>query len=263
MASYSQVLAEAQRLRRCNLACTGISLFMTSAGKKHLVPKPRWQKTTHGNCLTEVVSEGDNALMLNTGDHSDIVALDLDVPKSDDVAAGRLDGLAIMQELFKKHGFHKSTPIQITGSGGQHVLFSLSKRLEHGLLSAKNATKVKIGGTETTIDIRGDSGGLIVFPSRYQTQDGVMKSYEWQTPPGNKDELQAMPPWLITFINEGTKRTRSGDNLMAPAKRPRGTEASTDAYYALTRNVLQKVVGDVEKTWPREGGYDFAPTDRH
>lgn len=158
----SQVLAEAKRLQQLDFACAGICITGGTTSKKLSSFPSGWQKSQPETCM-DYFSDNHNGLILCTGEHSDIIALDLDKLKPDDEIAGRTDGLKLMHELIDHHGFPQHVPIQQTGSGGEHMLFSLSKSLEQGLNKAKNQTKLKVDGKETTIDIRGDNGNTPLF----------------------------------------------------------------------------------------------------
>lgn len=222
-----------------------------------------WQKARPDTSM-DFFTQSNNGLVLCTGEHSDIIALDLDKPKPDDAAAGRLDGIQLMHALIEQHGPILGAPVQRTGSGGEHILFSLSSSLEHGLLKAKNQTKLRVDGKETTIDIRGDNGCLVVYPSSYITKDGVLHEYTWISPLGDRDELPPMPDWLIALVNDGGKRSREEAGLPISANKRRTPDAnSSTSYQALTMDAVQQVTGTISRSWPRTNGYDYSPLDRH
>lgn len=104
------------------------------------------------------------------------------------------------------------------------------------------------------------AGCLIVYPSSYSTADGKLHQYQWTNPLQCRDDLQAIPPWLITIINSGDKRA-SEDPVSYPSKR-RQVALPSSAYQTLTMEVVQKKSGNqVARTWPRPGGYDFSQLD--
>ena len=144
---------EAQRLCKLKYPCTGLSL--THADGRKILGFPRaWQKATHETSLTHYVTQEDNALAILTGDKSDILALDVDLAKPDDLAVGRVDGASLFDELVQSHGLPSEVPISQTATGGRHVLFSLTKSLSAGLHTAKNQTKLVVDGRESTLDVR-------------------------------------------------------------------------------------------------------------
>lgn len=278
------ILAEARKLQDLGFACAGVCVTAGPKGKRLSAFPQGWQKSKPETCM-DYFSESHNGLILCTGEHSDILALDVDVPKPDDLAAGRLDGLKVIESLIDQHGLPAHVPVQQTGSGGQHLLFSLSGSLQEGLNNSKNQTKLRVDGKETTIDIRGDNGEicayvfiiiiviaimshtqmaagcLVVAPTAYTTADDQLHEYKWLTRPGHRSDLKPLPPWLINIINSADKR---GAQQTAPyPNKKRAVADPTCAYQALTTAAVEKVVlGGIGKTWPRPNGYDFAPVER-
>ena len=261
---YADVMAEARSLKGRGFASVGISISQGPRGKS-IRFKSGWQKATVDDHM-DFLDKADNGLALNTGDQSDLIVLDVDLAKPDDLAQGRLDGHALMESLLQLHGLDPDTPVQVTGSGGMHLLFGLSESLRLGLHSSKNAAKVRYEGQETTIDVRGDGGCIVVYPSSYQGADGTMKTYRWQTAPTLAEKLKPMPPWLITILNNGLKRkTAQESHLTSPASEPLPMDdplAADGAYYAMTGELVRKEAGGITKTWTRRGGFDFEPSDR-
>ena len=150
------VLAEARKLQQRNFACAGISIWGGATRKEFSFLKG-WQKSQPETSL-DFIADSHNGLILCTGVQSDVIAVDLDKLKPEDAEAGRLDGIKLIHGLIEQHGLPKHVPVQRSGTGGEHLLFSLSKSLQQGLRSPKNQMKIKVDGKGTTIDIRGDGG---------------------------------------------------------------------------------------------------------
>ena len=149
----SSMQAEAQRLAQMRYPCTGLMLTCDK-GQKHLAFPKYWQKAQVDTCVAEFLRSDDNALALLTGDKSDIIALNVDVAKQEDIRLGRADGMQLFKDLIDKHGLPASTPVSQTATGGLHYIFSLSKSLAAGLEKASNQTKLQVDGQESTLDIR-------------------------------------------------------------------------------------------------------------
>lgn len=257
----SAVLAEAQRLSKLGYACAGLRVSGTATGKKLSGWQPGWQRSTSDTCM-EYFNDSCNGLVLCTGEHSDVLALDLDRLKPDDAAAGYSDGLELMHSLLQQHEPLQGVPIQVTGSGGEHMLFSLSKSLEAGLDNPKNQTKLRVDGKVATIDIRADNGCIVVSPSAYLTLDGEAHQYFWQVPLDvESGKLSSMPSWLIGLVNDSSEPVREQHSAY-PNKRRAVTPSFSSSYSALTMDTVQKALGPIAKVWPRVNGYDLAPVER-
>eukprot|EP00891_Asterochloris_glomerata_P005824 jgi/Astpho2/5824/fgenesh1_pg.00080_%23_73_t len=207
----------------------------------------------------------DNALALLTGDKSDIFALDVDVAKAEDLRLGRHDGVDAIEKLINENGIPPHTPISLTPSGGKHYLFSISKSLAKGLERASNQTKLVLEGKETTIDIRGDGGCIIVYPTKYVI-NGETRGYTWVSPLGDRNDLPAMPSWLITLLNahasNGGKRKggMAGEVISKRSKVADGSSAivQSSAYYESVKDMVEAII-PIGKVWPRDNGFDFKP----
>ena len=256
------VFPEAQRLSKTGYPCTGLILKYESGQKKLYFPK-RWQKAQPDTCLTDFMRPDDNALALLTGNKSDIFALDADVAKAEDLRLGRLDGVQVMEALINKNGIPTNTPVASTPSGGKHYLFSISKSLAQGLEKATNQTKLVLDGNETTIDIRGDGGCIIVYPTEYVIQ-GKTRAYTWQFPLGDRNDLPPLPAWLITLLNAHVSnrgKRKGGRAETSISKRGKGSDSAivqSSAYYESVKDMVQAII-PVGKVWPRDNGFDFKP----
>ena len=104
-------------------------------GQKHLAFPKYWQKAQVDTCVAEFLRSDDNALALLTGDKSDIIALDVDVAKQEDVRLGRADGMQVFKDLIDKHGLPASTPVSQTATGGLHYI----SRSPRALLQAQQS----------------------------------------------------------------------------------------------------------------------------
>lgn len=134
----------------------GVGLTLGPRGNKQFCFKSGWNHCTL-DTTREFIAEHDNGLALITGDRSDVIAVDVDKMKPGDTEEGRLDGLQLIDDLIQQHG-PLECPTQLSGSGGRHYIFSLSKSLDAGLNAASNTQKMRYQGQPVTIDIRGDGG---------------------------------------------------------------------------------------------------------
>ena len=259
---------EACNLRRNNYTVVGLTIRAGPHGKK-LGFHSGWAKATPDTCLEHFHVEGDNALALVTGDASDLFVVDADLAKPDDVEGGRIDGFQLMETLIAEHGLPPNTPVQRTGTGGRHFLFSLSRSLQAGLHRAKNDTKISYKGQQTTIDVRGDGGCIIVSPTQYQA-GGQLRKYEWLSPLGSIEELPAMPPWLIDVVNKDpdkaerpSKRRKTGAIVPAGAAgRPEPQDSAEERFFQSVKDRVAEHQGVIGRHWTRDNGFDFAPEDR-
>ena len=117
-----------------------------------------------------------------TGEMSGVWALDPD--KHD----GR-DGLATLAGLERQYGKLPRTPVQRTGSGGEHRLFRMN-----GVDVRNSAGKLGPG-----IDVRGN-GGYIVLPPSVHPSGGI---YEWldDAHPADVEPADA-PDWLYGLLQK-------------------------------------------------------------
>ena len=251
---HSAVHAEAARLHAAGYTVVGLRLtYDAVTARKRLHHKQAWQTAVHESCMTAFLATDDDALAVVTGDPSDLLAVDLDRPKAKDIAQGTGDAVAVVQELIDRHGLDASTPMARTASGGQHLLFSLSKSLAAGLSSAKNGSKL----AGLTLDTRGDDGCILVYPSQVPHPDDPLP-YTWQSPVVPVADLLAAPAWLIDLLNQRP-------NVAGPPalKRRRTTAPTGEAFTMRVQSEIQKLgpsqlMGTV---WQRQGGIDFRLAD--
>lgn len=123
-------------------------------------------------------------LAVVTGAVSGFIAIDVDP---------RHDGDRTLERLLQTHGPLPDTVTQATGGGGRHFLF------QHPGWPVKNDGKGKRLGPG--IDIRGDSGYILVPPSwtkgEYRWLDGRAP---WDVP------LAPLPTWLADSLSDGACR---------------------------------------------------------
>lgn len=122
----------------------------------------------------------DANIGVRTGQESGIFVVDVDVKKA--------DGLHAWTELLDMNG-PVETLTAITGSGGQHWVFTLPPNT-----SIRNGTN-KLG---PGIDIRGDGGYIVVWPSVHESGN----TYEWEhtVPPSSP------PQWLVTLCETANRQ---------------------------------------------------------
>jgi hypothetical protein len=122
-----------------------------------------------------------------TGTRSGFWALDLDEKRG---------GCEWRREQERIRGDLPVTPIQLTGGGGEHYLFSLPRHVE-----IRNRVAIAPG-----VDVRGEGGYIVVAPSIHPNGRG----YFWEacrhpleTP------VASAPEWLVDLVvkREGTGRT--------------------------------------------------------
>eukprot|EP00243_Klebsormidium_subtile_P007488 TRINITY_DN332_c0_g1_i2.p1 TRINITY_DN332_c0_g1~~TRINITY_DN332_c0_g1_i2.p1 ORF type:complete len:385 (-),score=50.11 TRINITY_DN332_c0_g1_i2:1061-2215(-) len=154
-----------------------------------------WKEANLGNCLQEFAKPGRNSIAI-VMEHSDIYALDVDVK---DGGFEALDRMVTENDVFPD-----DTPHVITGNGGLHLLFSLSKSEDAGLLNSSNRAKIPYSGEVVGIDVRGRGGMLYTAPSSYKGLDGTRRSYEWKKEIlPDRSNLRAVPDWLLRILNGG------------------------------------------------------------
>ena len=248
--------AEASRLASIKVATTGLTISFQDGKKKLGFPRG-WQQAHADTCITTLFEKQHTGLALVTGDGSDVLAVDLDVAKQKDVDRNIADGMLLWSDLLNKHGeLPACTPIQETGSGGRHILFSLSGSLS--AVSAKSRAKIMVNGQDCSIDVRGDGGCIIISPTTYMV-DQERKAYKWLKPLTSKQDLLACPSWLIDILNDHSKQT--GKEMVPLRKKPRLDVTSVNCHHLL-RQVEEIMTCSIGKTWKRINGFDFAPVDR-
>lgn len=219
----------------------------------------KWEHATKDNCMQEFVNANDNAIALLTGDQSDLLVIDADLPKDkekDTVA----DGLTLLQQLMQDHGLYDKVPRQRTGSGGLHLFFSITKSVAEGLISASNRAKIHVNGVPTTIDVRGDGGVIICAPSKYKAADSV-RQYTFIVPICAREDLQAAPKWLIDILNKDTCM-REKHKLPTVRNARICVHNADDSFYELVKPTVEVYMNNsIATRWQRTNGFDFAVTD--
>lgn len=214
---------------------------------------PDWQRATHNSAL-EFCSDEHNAICIVTG-ASDAIVVDADILKPEEDGK-YTDGMQLMQDLIEQHGLPCNTPIQVTGSGGKHYLFSLSKSMQAGLVAVNNRAKIRFDGKRTTIDVRGEGGNILAAPTTYRAGD-VTRSYQWQSPLCPASELPAAPDWIIDILN------KAPDRQILQTKRKLDSTSLADAFPPyLRRRVETTIDNTIARVYERTGGIDFVVSDK-
>lgn len=124
---------------------------------------------------------------IETGSRSGLDVLDID-PKH--------GGDETIAELIRQYDGLPETPIQITGGGGNHLIFAYSGRI---------GNKV---GFASGLDTRSDGGLIVVEPSIHASG----RQYTWEVTAHPDDmPLASMPEWLIALITKAQAKQQSID----------------------------------------------------
>ena len=130
-----------------------------------------------------------------TGEVSGFFAVDVDPGHGGDDA---------LRDLEKQHGELPATVRQITGSGGEHILFRHAPGLRN------SASRIGAG-----LDIRGDGGYIIVPPSVHVSG----RRYVWEVDHHPLDvPIAEAPTWLIAQA-QGTDPDINGTATTTPSDR--------------------------------------------
>ena len=132
---------------------------------------------------------------------NDLVALDLDPDKGGVESFSRLVGRGKSSRLRNV----PFTSIAHTGSGGYHYLF----RVDPGLRIGNRV------GLRPGIDIRGDSGQIVVGPSVHPVTGG---RYDWIYHP--RQGIADAPKWLIELLTEESRQTEASSEPASYQIRP-------------------------------------------
>ncbi|KAK9830782.1 hypothetical protein WJX74_006990 [Apatococcus lobatus] len=233
----------------------GLSYDVVAAKKRTTFCSKGWKRAINSNAL-EFCVDSDNALLIATGP-SDVLVLDADVPKTEDV----LDGIKLVTELIDRHGLPDNTPVQKSGSGGHHYFFSLSKSSASGLERVSNRTAVKYCGQTTTLDVRGDGGCIIVEPSHYNTPAG-RREYRFQQPLCATEDLPSMPHWLIGILNSDQSQTTQR-TVVAKRKLDSAAVVQDDFLSHVRPKIEAQLDNKMYRMYSRQGGGDFTVEDRN
>lgn len=237
--------------------------YNNDTGKKVTYFKPRWQQATVENCMQEFVKSSDNAIVVVTGEPSDLLVIDADSLKPKEIGVVE-DGMVVLNQKIEEFGLDPIPPTQTTGSGGKHLFFSVSKSVEAGLMSTSNRSKIFVDGKPTSLDVRADGGGIICHPTKYRAADSL-RSYTFEVPLCHRDKLMPAPQWLIDILNRDTARMNAPRPARAVALRsPQNLQiAATDAFFTAVKAVLEIAIGNkVQQQWPRQTGFDFSVQDK-
>jgi len=248
----------ATQFKDLELVPMGIRLFWNNTtNKKGIVFKPAWERATLGTYRSFFHAD-DNGIALVTGEASDIIVIDVDVLKEPERGSVQ-DGMVFWRDKIKEHGLPEKTPIQKTASGGMHYFFSLSKSIEKGLDSAKNAAKIKVDGMLTSIDVRADNGCIIVAPSQVNGS-----KYKFVAPLVPREEMPAMPDWCIDLLNKSTKKpkhvSRDTCRFISALASSFDDDQKASVFFNGVKKVLEEFLGTKIGKWSaRRGGFDFRP----
>ncbi|MCB0252549.1 MAG: bifunctional DNA primase/polymerase [Anaerolineae bacterium] len=140
----------------------------------------------------------DANVAVRTGRVSGIFVIDVD----NHVYHDGKNGEEALQLLEDKHGTLPDTVEAMTGgAGGRHLFFNYPDNLDGGIKSRTHS----LGDG---IDVRGDGGYVIVYPS-----EGLRGTYEWE---GSSDPLEGVisapaPQWLIDMVTSEIRHHDGGD----------------------------------------------------
>jgi P4 family phage/plasmid primase-like protien len=238
-------------------ATTGTRLIWKE-GRKVPTPRWKWQDATLDN-YDKYYESRDNGIMLLTGGDNDIIAIDIDILKTEDVKKGVLDGHKVFDEIIQK--IPEKTPIQLTPSGGHHYLFSLTKSIDLGLIFNKSISKLMYKGEHTTIDCKMEGGCIYVYPTKYKKNDDIVR-YKWakNNKIVDKKDLPALPQELVKFLNSQCEKSISkthNKDINDKGKKIESNDLSCDVFRDRTlKNVETTLNSTVLQSWDRKNGYD-------
>lgn len=251
------MLAHAHRLlAQGYVPVTARLAFDTVTSKKVPSYRQHWQRATATTAL-EFCDDCHNALCIVTG-VSDVVVIDADGVKPKEVGHVA-DGLQEFQELAERHGLPEGTPVQVSGSGGRHYFFSLTKSIAAGLARSCNRAKVKIDGRPTSLDVRAEGGNVFCSPTSYVAGDAT-RSYTWERPLCHAQELPALPDWVIGILNDDSSppppsslKRKLDSHVLAL---PQGFDRT------IKRKMEHQTGNTIVSVYERTGGIDFTVADK-
>lgn len=181
LASFSEMLEAARQYATCALA---------------VVPIPRGEKRPRLSGWQKLATTDDarhrvwfpaglpSNIGIATGAVSRVFVLDVDVKD---------DGLNTLAELERQHTELPGTPVQITPTGGKHILFALPE----GVIIRNSVKKLGAG-----LDVRGEGGVIVAAPSVHPNGG----EYRWAPglTPWEVEPAEA-PPWLLALILDTSK----------------------------------------------------------
>ncbi len=182
------------------------------ADKKIIKPPTKWSSFT--NATPGRVKRNHNGLALRTGAAGQVIVVDVD---------GLPDWLKFLAD---KDYPEPETCTQTSQSGGRHYFFAWENKFE----ALKSTSKV-IPGLD--VDLRGNGGMIVCFPTAVCYPNGVIKQYTWM--PGkalvgpDACELGDMPEWLWTLLsNRDSQATRGNSQVVQHAPRHHTTTSPED-----------------------------------
>ena len=178
----------------------------------------------------------DMNIGIATGEASGFFALDVDPDHGGDDT---------LRELENQHGALPATVRQITGSGGEHILF------RHVAGLRNSAGRLGAG-----LDIRGDGGYIIAAPSAHASG----RRYAWDVDHHPLEvDLAPAPAWLVAMLGEpsdaregatASGRERWIEALSAPCSEgKRNDTVARLAGHLLRRYVDPYVVLEIARLW--------------
>lgn len=149
--------------------------------------------TTNAETIRDWLTKWPKAnIAIRTGAISGVVAVDVDLP----------DGPQTIHALQQQHDELPASPVNITGSGGQQLIF------EHPGFTVRNRTRLADG-----IDFRGDEGYIIVAPSNHVSGG----SYHWLDGFGLDDyQPPVVPAWLLELIKSPERQRQESNGHTTP-----------------------------------------------
>lgn len=192
--------AEARSLAAIGIASTSVNVGIVNGHKTFQFARS-W-KTSCPQTWEAYFRQEQNGLAVLTGRPSDLYVIDVDV--NDD----GMDAWAYL-EGTRFEPVPPDTPRTRTGSGGMHLFFSLSQSVASGLLDPSCKTRIRYDGEAMGIDVRGEGGIVLVPPTRYEGRE-----YVWlQRILPTRDNLRALPGWLVGLLNENARPARPVQNV--------------------------------------------------
>lgn len=155
-----------------------------------------WQNINKETCLNyaHLFNYGSSNIGILSGKESNIFVIDIDFPKD-----GEIDGqsfldlkynLAKLDDPNARH--HEDTLVQITGSGGKHLIYKYEPILD--LITNQTRVFKTVGGKHVSIDIKTNKGQIIAPPSIHPNG----KSYRFDT--NASKSPKRMPSWLLKLM---------------------------------------------------------------
>jgi Bifunctional DNA primase/polymerase, N-terminal len=193
-----------------------------------LCPNGVYDATTDEDQIRELFREAPQA---NLGVHADgLIVVDTDPRDGGDES---------IRALEREHGEFPATWQSLTGSGGDHRLFTCPAGVEVKNVVAKQMDNPPLG---PGIDIRTRGGYFIAPPSRHISG----RSYAWSVDHHPQDvPLAPAPDWLIARLTTRTAATPSG----APAEPIVWAQLTRQPITAYHDMADAKIAGHLLRRW--------------